>query len=70
MELESQPKKEQNKTWSLQHWKDSWKHTPENPRTPTMPFIYCIFNSEPWPGSLPEDREEGGAYEELGPGNQ
>ncbi|XP_076413608.1 fer-1-like protein 5 isoform X1 [Peromyscus maniculatus bairdii] len=44
VELESQPKKEQNKTWSLQHWKDSWKHTPENPRTPTMPFIYCIFN--------------------------
>ncbi|XP_051008619.1 fer-1-like protein 5 [Acomys russatus] len=44
VELENQPKKEQEKTLSWQHWRDSWRHNPEDPRIPTMPFIYCIFN--------------------------
>lgn len=50
--LENEAKKEHEKTWSWQHWKESWRHTPEDLRIPTMPFVYCIFNSEPWPGSL------------------
>ncbi|CAH7227352.1 Fer1l5 [Phodopus roborovskii] len=44
VELENQPKKEPDKTWSWQHWKDSWRHIQEDPRVPSMPFIYCIFN--------------------------
>ncbi|XP_041511848.1 fer-1-like protein 5 [Microtus oregoni] len=42
--LENEAKKEHEKTWSWQHWRDSWRHTPEDLRIPTMPFIYCIFN--------------------------
>ncbi|KAL1771885.1 fer-1 5 [Sigmodon hispidus] len=44
VELENEPLKESDKSWSRQNWIDSWMHTPEDPRLPTMPFIYCIFN--------------------------
>lgn len=43
VEQKNQPKKEMERmlSWPL------WRHTPEDPRIPTMPFIYCILNSKP-----------------------
>ncbi|XP_055462731.1 fer-1-like protein 5 [Psammomys obesus] len=41
VELENQPVRKLERTLS---WKTFWRHTPEDPRIPTMPFIYCVFN--------------------------
>jgi hypothetical protein len=46
VEQKDQPRKEMEKTRSWQPWKDL-RHTPEDPRIPTTPFIYYILNSKP-----------------------
>nr|AGE83049.1 fer-1-like 5 protein [Mus musculus] len=43
VEQKDQPRKEMEKTRSWQPWKDL-RHTPEDPRIPTTPFIYYILN--------------------------